>query len=417
MIKKMNIDKIFKNRNFKKFFFSSLISQFGSVFINFAASLFVLKITGSAMLMSLYFGISYLIMIVASPLLAPFVDRFNKVKILYILDFIFGLTDILLGVLLFILKDSTTIMIYFFVNAFINALITSIYQPTYNSMIPLIVEEGDLSRAYSLFSTIGNFNRIVGVLAASAIFSIFGYKWLLILNGLSFFFASYLEWTIKIQYQKTVSDNRFIEDLKEGFTYIKTKKSIISLIKLAIMMNFFLVGIFNIFIPYMFYNQLKLNPIYLAVVQVSLCLGGITMSVYLSKMKSKYSTGMKVIIGFVAFALLVIGITTNYIIYSAVNNFYIFIVSMVILFFSFGITTIYIQVPINLVYATTIDKEMMGRVMSIRSSLSMFAVPLSSFLVGYSIDNFNLFVVAIGLSIGISIVALITLKNKTIRSL
>ena len=53
---------------------------------------------------------------------------------------------------------------------------------------------------------------------------------------------------------------------------------LINMAKVAVIMNFFLVGIFGITMPYMINNDLELPPYILAGVTVAISIGGIIMS-------------------------------------------------------------------------------------------------------------------------------------------
>lgn len=144
-MKKSN--SLFKNRNFSLFFAGSIVSQIGSIFINFAAGLFILDLTGKAMYMSVFMAISAGMYIVMQPFLGAVVDRLDKVKILYILDYASGVTDLALATLLFATDDPTIILIGLFVNGIINSTMMAMYQPTYQSMVPLMVKEEELTPA------------------------------------------------------------------------------------------------------------------------------------------------------------------------------------------------------------------------------------------------------------------------------
>ena len=89
MIKEEKLkSKILKNKNFRLFYGGSVISQIGSLFVQFATVLFILDITGKATYMSIYLALSSLLFIVLQPILGAVTDRLNKVKVLYTIDYI-----------------------------------------------------------------------------------------------------------------------------------------------------------------------------------------------------------------------------------------------------------------------------------------------------------------------------------------
>lgn len=422
MIKEEKLQaKILKNKNFRLFYGGSVISQIGSLFVQFATGLFILDITGKATYMSIYLAVSSLLFIVLQPILGAVTDRLNKVKVLYTIDYIFGLSDIALAIVLFLTKGNTSIMLVaILINGAINASMAAMYQPTYNSMLPLIVSEEELTPGYSLMSTLGNVQNIIGVLLASIIYMKIGYEYLLIINGITFVVAAIMEMFIKIEYeQKPLQGGlkKLISDVKEGYTYMVNKKELINMAKVAVMMNFFLVGVFAITLPYMINTDLKLPPTVLATFNVSLSIGGIAMAIYISK-KEIDKAGDKIVKGFFIGIICFILITINYYLFDIeISNLLIFITGMVITLLVFGASGSYIQIPLNISYAKRVDKEMLGRVMAFRSTLSSLASPLAMLIFGLLVDNTGTLLTLIIGCFGIIGATLFAYTNKHIKVL
>lgn len=421
MIKEEKLQvNIFKNKNFRLFYSGSVISTIGSLFVQFATGLFILDLTGKAIYMSIYLALSSLLFIVLQPILGAVTDRLNKVKVLYSIDYIFGISDIVLAIVLFSTNNTSVILVAMLINASINASMAAMYQPTYNSMLPLIVNDEELTPAYSLMSTLSNLQNIIGVLLASVVYMVFGYKLLLIVNGVSFIVAAIMEMFIKIEHESKPFEGglkKLLDDVKEGYTYMVNKKELINMAKVAVMMNFFLVGVFAITLPYMINTELSLQPYVLAIVNISLSIGGMAMAIYISK-KEIDKAGDKIVKGFFIGVLCFILITLNYYFFNLESTtLLVFIICMSLTLFVFGASGSYIQIPLNISYAKRVDKEMLGRVMAFRSTLSSLATPLAMLIFGLLVDNAGVLYTLIVGCFGILGATLFAYTNKYIKML
>ncbi len=420
MISEKKEVRIFKNKNFMLFYGGSIISQIGSLFVQFATGLFILDLTGKAIYMSAYLALSSILFLVLQPFFGALTDRLDKVKVLYTIDYIFGISDIALAVILFLTNNTTIILTAMFINASINASVAAMYQPAYNSMVPLIVKDEELTPAYSLMSTLSNLQQIIGVLLASVVYMLFGYKWLLIINGVTFVVAAIMEMFIKIESTLKSSEGgmkKLLQEIKEGYKYMVDKKELINMAKIAVTMNIFLVGIFVITLPYMINTELSLPPYVLAIANISMSIGGIVMAIYISKQEIT-KAGDKIVKGFFVGVICFVSLTISYYLYyQTISSLIVFILLMAITFIVFGASGSYIQIPLNISYAKRVDKEMMGRVMSLRSTLSSLATPLAMLVFGLLVDNLGVLSTLIIGSIGITAATIFAYSNKYIKLL
>ena len=85
------------NRNFKFNLAGNIASTMAGVLYNFCTGLFILDITGSALAMSVFMGYSTVLGLVVQPLAGVFIERREKVRVMYITDGIVALSDSLLA--------------------------------------------------------------------------------------------------------------------------------------------------------------------------------------------------------------------------------------------------------------------------------------------------------------------------------
>lgn len=412
--------QLFSNKNFKNFFVGSVVSQIGSTFIQFAASLFILDLTGQAIYMSIFFAMSSILNIVLQPFFGALSDRLDKVKVLYMIDYLSGFTDLALAVLLFTTDNVTILLIGLFANGIVNAIMSAMYQPVYSSMIPMLIRDEELNQAYSFTATLGNFQHILGVLLASILYAAIGYRWLLVINGLSFIFAAILEMRIKVEHVIKSESEGFkalLDDIKLGYKYMTDKRELINMAKVAVTMNFFLVGIFGITLSFMIYQTLGLEPYVLAMLNIGISIGGILMALRVANANVN-NAGDRIFYGFLWAFISLLAITGSfYLVDQGLISMRGFILVMVLIFLSFGASGSYIQIPLNTAYAKRVDKDMMGRVMALRQTLSAIASPLSMVIFGIILDYGNVYVALILGSLGIGASTLYSLLNPHIRGL
>jgi MFS family permease len=187
--------------------------------------------------------------------------------------------------------------------------------------------------------------------------------------------------------------------------------------KIAVMMNIFLTGIVAITMPFMINTDLGLEPIVLASAMVSMSLGGMIMAMKLSKEEITNAgrrLGIGFLVGVISFAL----VTVNYyLISTGVYSGLVFLGFLVIIFLVFGASGSFIQIPLNVSYASRVDKEVMGRVMAFRSTLSTIASPVAMVVFGFIIDYTNVLTAMIFGTLGMLLVTIYTYQNEHIKAL
>lgn len=410
---------IFRNRNFTIFYIGNVVSQIGSMFIQFATGLFILDLTGKAVFMSVYLAITFAIFIIFQPVFGALADRLNKAKLISLLDYIFGTVELLFVLVLFIVKDTNFILGALFLNGVLTSIIAALYQPTSSSMVPLVTKENELTTAYSYISILNSGQEIAGIILASFLYMIMGFKWLLLFDAITYIIAAFFEMFIKVEDNvvKDATKSKLFDDVKEGFKYMSEKKELINMAKIAVMMNIFMVGIFSITLPYMINTDLNLDPIVLGTMNGVFSGGGLIMATIISK-KEIQNIGNKLASGFSIIVVSVVGITISYSLMSSeVISLFPFALTLGLCMFLTGIAGSYIQIPLNISYAKRVEEEYMGRVMAIRFSLSSVATPLAMVLFGVLIDHGGVNVALIVGVIGTAGATLFTRSNRYVKAL
>jgi MFS family permease len=222
-------------RDFTIITIGSIISMFGNALAGFAVSLLVLDYTQSSLLYAIYIIVYTLPQIIMPIFSGAILDRFSRKRAIYTLDFISAGLYIIAALLLSGGWFNFPILaVYCFVIGSIN----SIYMVAYDSFYPLLITDGNYSKAYSIASVLETMSALM-IPVSAFVYNQVGITPLLAVDAVSFFIAALLEMKIQAEEkyiekqresltmqkkQKKVSQLLF--DIKEGFRYLWSEKGL-----------------------------------------------------------------------------------------------------------------------------------------------------------------------------------------------
>jgi MFS family permease len=142
---------IFRKRDFSLMWSAQLVSTIGSALTDLAAGILVFKLTGSAL------NVGLVLMVTAIPTLfvglfaGVFVDRFDRKKILLASDFLRGAIVLMIPIAFDALgKESGMVVMYGLL--FLSATVRTFFDPAWESVLPEIASEDELTQANSFLS-------------------------------------------------------------------------------------------------------------------------------------------------------------------------------------------------------------------------------------------------------------------------
>ena len=223
-------------RDFTIITLGSVVSMLGNSMSGFALSLLVLDYTGSNLLYAIYIATFTLPQIVMPIFSGAILDRFSRKKTIYTLDFISSAVYLIAALILSRGWFSFPMLAVF---CFIIGSINSIYYVAYDSFYPLLISEGNYSKAYSIASVLETLSALI-IPIATYFYNLFGIAPLLGINALCFFIAATAETQIRAeehyiekqraalaQEQECASGRRLLRDIKEGFRYLMSEKGLL----------------------------------------------------------------------------------------------------------------------------------------------------------------------------------------------
>ena len=216
-------------RDFTIITLGTVVSMLGNAVAGFAIGLLVLDKTESVMLYALFMTCYSLPRIVLPMIAGPYLDRFSRKRVIYSLDFLSA--ALYAAFFLLLLRGYFNFTVYLIVSMVIGS-IDSVYTVAYESFYPLLIAEGNFTRAYSIDSLIYPLSSAIMVPIAGLCYRTIGLAPLFLFNSATFLIAAIAETQIKTiethisKAANRFSGSQFVLDLKEGFAYLRKERGL-----------------------------------------------------------------------------------------------------------------------------------------------------------------------------------------------
>jgi MFS family permease len=190
-----------------------LISTMGSALTSLAASIYIYRLTGSAL------SVGLMLMATAAPSLfvglfaGVFVDRYDRKKIMIAADILRALLIILIPVL------APFNVIWLYVIVMLTSAIGQFFDPAHESILPEVASDEDLSAANSLIAISSFGSTAIGFAAAGLIASAANINWAFYFDAITFVISAICVYLISIkpiQAEEETSVAVVIKNLRAG---------------------------------------------------------------------------------------------------------------------------------------------------------------------------------------------------------
>jgi len=395
---------VLKNKNFLLLFMGSVVSNLGTQMFNFSMSLYILNITdGNAVAAGMFMAFGGLVFFALTPFAGALVDRFDKVKVVYITDILNGITILLAGIAIFSGLDNTAILVILYISSFILGVNSALFNPAARALPAYILEEEQLQQSQSLSQGMFALYSIVGVILGGVMYALMDIEWIFAINGISFLLSGFSEFFIttktKSDFSTMLTFKAILIDIKEGFEYLLNFKAILALVLIASLLNFFTTPVIANGLPYLFEIDLQVDSYYFAFLMASFPIGIIASSILLGIKKQSESVRSQIVGG--AFGMAITFSMSTLVVYLHLNgyiDFSLFMILSVVSIIGVGFANSFINVPFGVALLKSVDKEMLGRVGSVVTLISNGLNPIAVGLGGLAIAAFgvmNLFFIAL----------------------
>lgn len=430
---------VFKNKNFVLLFGGVLVSNIAHILFNFVMSLYVLRIAKSAygadmapLIQGYYLLLAGLILLILMPFGGALADRLNKVRTMYITDFIRGFTILSICALLFFTDDPKLKIVYIFIMAFILGINSAFFNPASASLLRFIVDDDEIQQASSYLQGSMNLQNIAGLILGGILFAMFGIYVIFIINGIAYIVSAITEMFISYNAEKAVEKTTLknvLTDIVAGVKYVYNFRAIFVLLVMALFLNFFIAPIFQNAIPYfvefglvnetnyLFIEYLTAENWY-SIILIASSVSGIIMSIILSRRRPKERYSKDIIRNLIIFVIItILGSIVMILYHLHYFNVNIVLVGMTLLMFIMGFANVAFNVPVSVIIQKKVDINQLGKVQSVMGVLSQALIPLSGLIAGLLISKVSIVSLYIFSSIGMISIIVWYVSNKHSREL
>ncbi len=359
----------FKSRNYRLYFVGQSISLIGTWMQKTAVSWVVYALTHSKFMLGLSLFASLFPAFVFSFLGGVTADRHNRYRVLLITQ-IASMVQAVLLTLLIISKHYNVwaILALSFVLGVINAFDVPARQSLVNE---LIEDKRYLGNALALNSSMVNLSRLIGPAIAGLILEKFGDVFCFGLNAVSFIavISSVLMMRLpKVQLKR--SEKNVIQDLKDGWTYLKNAKAIRFIISMLAFISLFVLP-FSTLIPVYAKDIFKGTASTFGIIDSMIGLGAFGGAMFLASLKP--GSNLRKIL---AVNTLVFG--AGLVLFSHMQYYPLALLCAMLA--GFGMMS---QITItNTLVQTTVDPKMRGRMISFYAMAFFGMQPVGGLIVG-----------------------------------
>lgn len=350
------------------------LSSLGSSMTGFALVIWLYNDSGSALTTALLTVCSYAPYVIVSIFAGAISDKWNKKAVMLVCDSFAALTTVC--VLVLFKTNSLEVWHLYILNA-LNGLMNSVQSPASDVAATLLTPE----KHYQKTSAMRYFsNSLVSILTpalAAAIVSFAGLDAVIAFDLATFAVAfTVLLFFIKIPEvpQNESSKETLLQSAKGGISYLGRNKGILCMILFLSAINF-IASIYNAALPALILS--KSNEAALGAVSSSVgiatLIGSVIATVF-PKPKSRSKT--------ICACLLVSMSTENFLLAFGNNT----------IAWCIGAVLGWLFIPLmsanyDVIFRSTVPKEMLGRVYSVRNTLQFFSIPVGYFLGGFLVDK------------------------------
>lgn len=272
-----------KYRNFRLFWSGQIVSQVGNWMQIVAQSWLVYELTNSPLMLSLV-NFAALVPVVPISLLAGVLsDRFPRRKIILASEFVLMLQALIMAVLIW---QNLIQVWHVMVLSFMLGAATSIGQPARLAFVLDVVGKDDLSNAVGLTSSGNNAAHILGPVLAGFVIASFGEAACFLMNGISYLAVILALFAIHLSNEKQkVETMAIVGSLKDGFSYIKSKKIILGLLFTVSITSFLIIPYITL-MPVFARDILKVGPGGLGTLMTVIGVGSILGALWVANLRS-----------------------------------------------------------------------------------------------------------------------------------
>ena len=396
-----------KESNIKLLLLGRAVSLFGSTIYLIVLPLYILNTTKNLKTTGIFFAAVNFPTIIVSIFIGTIIEKFNKKNIILICDF---LTSMLYFVLFLYLKNFNSLSFLFLISLLIN-IVSKFFEIASKVLFSEINSPETLEKYNGLQSFMENTIIIVGPVIGTYLFVTFDFNLILIIVSLGYFLSFLQELFIK--YEKnlnlSIEKTNFLEDFKEGISYIRSNKIILNFFILVMFLNFFIANNDEIINPGILIRKYEISEKLFGFSATSYGAGSVFAGIFIYyNNKFKFLKKLKLLFILNSFLMCLLGLLS---IILFKYNHYIYFTIFIFFQFLIGMITTFVNVPLISSFQKNVDIKYQSRFFSILSFFSGGLIPLGILYAGYLSSYIGADITYIINNLAIIIIVCLVFKN------
>ena len=368
-----------KESNIKLLLLGRAVSLFGSTIYLIVLPLYILNTTKNLKTTGIFFAAVNFPTIIVSIFIGTIIEKFNKKNIILICDF---LTSMLYFVLFLYLKNFNSLSFLFLISLLIN-IVSKFFEIASKVLFSEINSPETLEKYNGLQSFMENTIIIVGPVIGTYLFVTFDFNLILIIVSLGYFLSFLQELFIK--YEKnlnlSIEKTNFLEDFKEGISYIGSNKIILNFFILVMFLNFFIANNDEIINPGILIRKYEISEKLFGFSATSYGAGSVFAGIFIYyNNKFKFLKKLKLLFILNSSLMCLLGLLS---IILFKYNHYIYFTIFIFFQFLIGMITTFVNVPLISSFQKNVEIKYQSRFFSILSFFSGGLIPLGVLYAGY----------------------------------
>ena len=364
------------NNSVIRFLAAQTISLFGSSIVQYAIVWYITLTTSSGKMLTLSTVCGFLPQILISLFAGVWIDRYDRKKLIMLSDTVIAAATLLLAVSFF--SGNKSIWLLFCV-LIVRSAGTGIQTPAVNAVIPQIVPREQLMKINGIQSTLSSLMMFLSPAVSGAVFSVAPLEATLLIDVVTAVVGVGITATIRIRPHEKVGlkANSYIEEIRDGFAYLKANGLIRRLLLFQLVI-LFLISPSAFLTPLMVSRSFGPEVWRLTASEMTYSFGMILGGVLIASwggFKKKIHT---VLLAGAMYGLLMVGLGTMpfFLLYLLCNG-------------MIGITSPCYNGPMTVTIQEKVAPEMHGRVFSFMQIAASCSLPLGMVLFGPLADVFE----------------------------
>ena len=396
-----------KEINIKLLLLGRAVSLFGNTIYLIVLPLYILNITQNLKTTGIFFAAVNLPTTIISIFIGTIIEKYNKKNIILICDF---LTSMLYFILFLYFKNFSSLTFLFLISLLIN-IISKFFEIASKVLFSEINSPESLQKYNGLQSFMENTIIIVGPVIGTYLFVTFDFNLILIIVSLGYFLSFLQELFIK--YEKNldllVEKTNFLEDFKEGISYIGSNKIILNFFILVMFLNFFIANNDEIINPGILIRKYEISEKLFGFSATSYGAGSVFAGIFIYyNNKFKFLKKLKLLFILNSSLMCLLGLLS---IILFKYNHYIYFIIFIFFQFLIGMITTFVNVPLISSFQKNVDIKYQSRFFSILSFFSGGLIPLGILYAGYLSSYIGADITYIINNLAIIIIVCLVFKN------